>query len=284
LADYRDYFNTDVISPYIATYKRGETPNPCNICNRVGKTKYLFDEMQRAGCDKIATGHYAKIIEHHGRKVLAMADGDEKDQSYYLSLMEPFHVGLMIYPLSFVQAKADIRTFAARQGLPVASKRDSYEACFLMGEDYRDYIFRKVGEGRQGHFFLDELDLGAHRGTFHYTVGQRRGLDISHTEPLYVKHINPRSGDIALTTKRELYLRGVRLRDCIFDKDEPVLQRVMGRLRHKMKVAPCTLEIQLGGTAVLLFDEPQWAPAPGQVTTVYDGSRVIGGGVVDSVF
>ena len=181
LADYRDYFNEDVISPYIATYKRGETPNPCSLCNRVGKTKYLFDEMQRAGCDKIATGHYAKTIEHNGRRVLAKADGDDKDQSYYLSLMQPFHIGLMIYPLSFVQSKQIVRDFAASLSLPVADKRDSFEACFLMGEDYRQFLFRKVGEGVQGHFLLDGRDFGPDRGTFHYPVGQRRGLDSSYT-------------------------------------------------------------------------------------------------------
>lgn len=283
LVDYRRLFNEDVLSPYVATYKRGETPNPCCICNRVGKTKYLFDQMQRFGCDKIATGHYARVAEYNGRCVIESA-GAEKDQSYYLALMDPFHIGLMIYPLAGVDGKDGVRMLASELGFDVAHKKDSYEACFLQGEDYRDFIFRKIGEGRQGRFILDGKDLGGHRGTFHYTVGQRRGLDISHSEPLYVKKIDTKSGDIELTVKNRLFLKGVRLRDCIFDKSEKVIGRATAKLRHKMPASGCLLEIHTGGRAVLLFDKPQFAPAPGQVTAIYDLNRVVGGGIVDSVF
>ena len=284
LADYRHYFSEDVISPYIATYKRGETPNPCCICNHVGKTKYLFDEMQRAGASGIATGHYTSVKEYKNRKVIMRSAAKDKEQSYYLCLMDPFHIQFMLYPLSCVEDKEDIRVLAAELNLPVANKKDSYEACFLMGQDYREFLHTKTGGGKQGQFIFNGKELGAHNGSFHYTIGQRRGLDISYTEPLYVKHIDPKSGDVTLAEKSALFLRGVRLRDCVFDRNEAAIRRAHAQLRHKMTAAPCMIEIQQQKRAVILFDKPQFAPAPGQVTAIYDGGRLMGGGTVDSVF
>ncbi|MDR0454212.1 MAG: tRNA 2-thiouridine(34) synthase MnmA [Deferribacteraceae bacterium] len=284
LADYRQYFNEDIISPYIATYKKGETPNPCCVCNRTGKTKYLFNEMQRAKATRIVTGHYACLGYYNDRKVIIRSAAQDKDQSYYLCLMDPFHIQLMLYPLSCAESKEDVRNVAAELNLPTAQKRDSYEACFLMGQDYREFLHTKIGEGKQGQFIFNGKELGRHKGTFHYTVGQRRGLDISHEEPLYVKQIDPENGAITLSEKGDLLMRGVRLRGCIFDQDEPTVRRCYAQLRHKMKAALCILEIQQQGNAVLLFDEPQFAPAPGQITALYEGLRLMGGGVVDSVF
>ncbi len=284
LADYRHHFNEDIISHYISTYKKGETPNPCCICNRIGKTKYLFDEMQRSAASRIVTGHYTNLMDYNGRKVIVRSAAKDKEQSYYLCLMDPFHIQLMLYPLACVKDKEDVRSLASELGLPVALKRDSYEACFLMGQDYREFLHAKIGEGRQGKFVFDGKDMGPHKGTFHYTIGQRRGLDISHTEPLYVKHIDSRSGTVTLSEKSALSLRGVRLRDCVFNRNEAVIRRAYAQLRHKMTAAPCMLEIQQQGRAVILFDEPQFAPAPGQVTAVYDNERLMGGGIVDSVF
>lgn len=284
LADYRRYFNEDVLSPYIATYKRGETPNPCCLCNRVAKTKYLFDEMQKAGATRIVTGHYASTSDHNGHKFITRSTAEVKDQSYYLSLMDPFHIGLMIYPYANVANKELVRQLAAELGLEVAGKRDSYEACFLKGQDYREFLLSKIGPGREGNFIFNSENIGRHSGIYNYTIGQRKGLEISRETPLYVKQINVKTSDIILAEKPELFLRGVRLRDTVFSPDEPIISRVTAKLRHKMPDAPCILEIQQGERAVLLFDEPQFAPAPGQVTTIYDSDRVIGGGVVDTTF
>jgi tRNA-specific 2-thiouridylase len=279
LADYRNYFGEDVLSPYIATYKKGLTPNPCCICNRVGKTKYLFDMMQKAGAEHIVTGHYARLAMHKGAKYIYTSYSDEKDQSYYLSLMDPFHIQFMHYPLSVVE-KTDVRALAAELSIPVADKRDSYEACFLNGEDYREFLKRHAGSGKGGYFNLHGKRLTEHLGVGCYTIGQRRGLDISHTEPLYVKSIDIESGEIVLAEKKELFTRLVRMKECVFREGEPVLQRVKARLRHKMKIEDCLLEIQQGGRAVILFDKPQFAPAPGQITALYDGERLMGGGIV----
>ncbi|MDR2884986.1 MAG: tRNA 2-thiouridine(34) synthase MnmA [Deferribacteraceae bacterium] len=283
LADFRDYFKEDVISPYIATYKRGETPNPCCLCNRVGKTKYLFDVMQQVGATKIVTGHYATVEDYRGRKAIGRSNPD-KDQSYYLSLIDPFHIGLMIYPLGRVEDKGVVRALAAELGLPVAEKKDSYEACFLEGGDYRDFVFAKIGEGKQGNFIFHDRTLSPHRGTFHYTIGQRRGLDISHTEPLFVKYIDTVGGDVVLSERKNLFSSGVRLRDCVFNMKDPVIFRATARLRHKMKDEKCSVEVHFDNRAVVLFDSPQFAPAPGQVTAVYIDNIVVLGGVVDEVF
>ena len=279
LADFRNWFGEDVISPYIAVYKRGHTPNPCSLCNRVGKTKYLFDMLQKAGASRIVTGHYANIREHGDKKAIFRSSSDAKDQTYYLALMDPFHIQFMLYPLSGVE-KTDIRTLASKLEFPVANKRDSYEACFLKGEDYRDFLNRYVGDGKAGRFTLEGADLGGHKGVYNYTVGQRRGLDISHSAPLYVKSIDTDTGEIALSEKDELFSRLVRMKDTVFLAEEPVIRLAHAKLRHKMVEAPCLLEIHQGKKAVLLFDTPQFAPAPGQVTAIYDGDRLMGGGVV----
>jgi tRNA-specific 2-thiouridylase len=240
--------------------------------------------MQKAGATRIVSGHYARTGIHNGRHFIYKSLAEAKDQSYYLSLMDPFHIALMLYPYAEIDSKESVRELATELGLEVAAKRDSYEACFLEGEDYRNFLTSKIGAGREGDFILNGKAVGRHQGIFNYTIGQRRGLDISHTEPLYVRHIDVKNAEIELAEKPALFLRGVRLRETVFDKNEPVLKRASAKLRHKMHEAPCMLEIQQANRAVILFDEPQFAPAPGQVTTIYDGDRVIGGGTVDSTF
>lgn len=283
LGDFTDFFGEDVISPYIATYKRGGTPNPCNICNRTGKTKYLFDMMQQVGARRIATGHYAQCLPYGEGRAVYRGSFKDKDQSYYLGLMDPFHIGFMVYPLGDID-KVDVRRLAAFLELPVAHKRDSYDTCFLQGEDYRQYLERILGKGNPGQFTYNSEVVGHHDGVFNYTVGQRKGLELNVDLPLFVREINVTTGEIKLAEKKALFLKGVILKDCVFLKTEKVLQKLTARIRGKMENASCLVEIQQGKKCVVLFAEPQFAPAPGQITIIYDGDRVIGGGTVVRAF
>lgn len=283
-ADYSEAFSRDVITYFIRSYKMGETPNPCSLCNRIAKIKYLFDQMQRWDCVRIVTGHYARTEEINGQKYIKKAACTDKDQSYYLCLIEPFYVNLLVFPLGEAENKDETRAFAALHGLTVAEKPDSQDVCFLQGQDYRDFLAPFSEGWRKGDFILHGKSIGKNKGLHNYTPGQRRGLEISHTEPLYVKYVDHKTGDVHLGEKKDVFARGVRLRDCSFYPDAPLIGRVSAKLRYRMNDEPCLLEQAPEGKASLLFDKGQFAPAPGQTAAIYADGRVIGGGTIDNVF
>lgn len=283
-ADYSEAFSRDVITHFIRSYKMGETPNPCSLCNRTAKIKYLFDQMQRRDCIRIVTGHYARTEKANGQKYIAKAAFSGKDQSYYLCLVEPFHANLLAFPLGNAENKDEVRAAAASYGLTAAKKPDSQEVCFLQGRDYRDFLAPFSEDWRRGDFIFRGKRLGRNKGLHNYTPGQRRGLEISHTEPLYVKYVNPETGDVHLGEKKEVFARGVRLRECSFYPGAPLIGRVTAKLRYRMNDEPCLMEQAPEGKASLLFDKGQFAPAPGQTAAIYMEGRVIGGGTIDGIF
>ncbi|QAR32812.1 tRNA 2-thiouridine(34) synthase MnmA [Geovibrio thiophilus] len=284
-ADCRKFFGEDVISYFIRTYKLGKTPNPCCHCNHGAKFNYLYREMKAEGCTALISGHYARIAERGGRKLVAKGLDKNKDQSYYLCLMEPYQLDVVRFPLGEM-TKSRTRELAKNYGLAVADKKDSQEVCFLMGGDYRDYLRAKLKDKdiKKGNFILDGKPLKQHDGIVFYTVGQRKGLGIGYHEPLYVSSIDPKTGDVHLGVKEESAKRGVKLKDCVFAGADSYIRRAKARLRYRMTEAPCTLEILPEDKAVLLFDEPQFSPAPGQVAAVYDDEVLLGGGFIESVF
>ena len=283
LVDYTESFVPDVIGYFIREYKMGRTPNPCSKCNRVAKTKYLFDQMQKYDCKYILTGHYAKTKLIGDQYYIQKADNIEKDQSYYLSMIEPFHINLLKFPLGEMD-KAQTRQIAAENNLIVAEKKDSQEACFLENKDYREFLKPYIKNARKGNFILNGKIIGENKGIYNYTPGQRRGLDISYKEPLYVKSIDSKTGDVYLGVKKEVFFKGVALKDCQFFPDTPYMAKYSAKLRYRMKDEPCMLERQPENRAKLLFDNFQFAPAAGQTAAIYDGDIVIGSGVIDYTF
>lgn len=283
LADYTEYFVPEIIGYFIREYKMGRTPNPCSKCNRVAKTKYLFDQMQKYDCKYILTGHYAKTKLINGQYHIQKADYPEKDQSYYLSMVEPFHANLLKFPLGEME-KPQIREIAKEYNIPVAEKKDSQEACFLEDKDYREFLKPYIKNVRKGNFILDGKIVGENKGIYHYTPGQRRGLEISYKEPLYVKSIDSKTGDVYLGVKKEVFFKGVSLKDCNFFPETPYMAKYSAKLRYRMKDEPCLLERQPEGKAKLLFDNFQFAPAAGQTAAIYKDDVIIGSGVIDYVF
>lgn len=284
LADYTEIFSRDVIGYFIRDYKEGRTPNPCSRCNRTAKTKYLFDQAQRYGASKILTGHYAGIKTINGQNFITKAASREKDQSYYLALIEPFHAGFLRFPLGNYE-KPFVRELAAKNNIPVATKKDSQEVCFLEGEDYREFLKPFAGKWRKGNFILNGKIIGENNGIQYYTPGQRRGLEISHSEPLYVKTIDPSSGDVILAEKKDVFARGVALMECSFYPGTPIAAKnVTAKLRYRMNDEPCVMERAPDGKCFLLFDEPQFAPAPGQTAAIYKDDVIIGGGTIEGTF
>ncbi len=284
LVDYTESFVPDVMGYFIREYKMGRTPNPCSKCNKVAKTRYLFDQMQRHDAQYIFTGHYANTKLIDGQYHIQKAGFPEKDQSYYLSAVEPFHVNLLRFPLGNMQ-KPEIRAIAEKNRLKVAQKKDSQEACFLQDMDYREFLKPYITDKwRKGNFILNDKILGENKGIHNYTPGQRRGLDISYKEPLYVKSIDNKTGDVYLGVKKEVFFKGVALKDCQFYPDTPYMGKYSAKLRYRMKDEPCLLERQVDNRAKLLFDEYQFAPASGQTAAIYDGDIVIGSGIIDYTF
>lgn len=283
LVDYTESFIPDIIGYFIREYKNGRTPNPCSKCNRIAKTRYLFDNMQKYDCKYILTGHYAKTKLIDGQYYIQKADFHEKDQSYYLSMIEPFHTNLLKFPLGSME-KSKVREIAAKYGLPTAEKKDSQEACFLENKDYREFLKPYEKNWRRGDFILNGKSAGKNKGIHNYTPGQRRGLEVSYSEPLYVKSIDSATGNVYLGTKKEVYSKGVMLRDTFYYPQAKYIGKYKAKLRYRMKEEPCMMERLPDGKCALLFDDYQFAPAPGQTAAIYNDDYIIASGVIDYVF
>src|SRR5438105_5425828 len=183
--DLREEFRRAVVTPFIRGYARGETPNPCIRCNGGFRFAELLAFARRAGAARLATGHYARIVEHRGRRLLARAADGAKDQSYMLATVAPGLLDRLVFPLG-ESTKDETRAEAARAGLAAARRAESQEACFLAGDDYRAFLGRH-GLARAEGAIVDEdgRELGRHSGHWGFTPGQRRGLGIAAAEPLY---------------------------------------------------------------------------------------------------
>ncbi len=283
LEDCVEAFSRDIITHFIREYKMGNTPNPCSRCNRVAKTKYLFDAMQKYDAKQIITGHYARIKNVDGQNFIEKATHNDKDQSYYLCLIEPFHLNLMSFPLGNIE-KSMTRQIAEQYNLPVAHKPDSQEACFLLDKDYREFLEPYAKNWRKGNFIMNGKVIGKNKGIHNYTAGQRRGLSISYSEPLYVKEVDAKSGDVHVDVKKNVFRRGIVLRDCTFHENTKLIDSVSAKIRYRMTDELCRMEQAPDGKCFLLFDKPQFAPSRGQTVAIYKDNLVIGGGTIDDTF
>ena len=284
-ADYSEYFSEDVISYFIRTYIQGKTPNPCAHCNRHAKFNYLFREMKASGATKIATGHYADKVQVGEKFYIRKGADTRKDQSYYMCLLKDYQREVIELPLGNVE-KSVIKAKAAELGLSVAEKDESQDICFLEGGDYREFLESKIGKEKvkKGWFIKDGERFKEHEGIIYYTVGQRKGLGIGYHEPLFVKSIDAESGDIVVCDKSEVTGRGVKVNDLVFPEDHDRIFRAEVKIRYRMAPVPCMVEIQPDNKATILFDEPEFAPTPGQIACVYENNMVVCGGYIQEVF
>lgn len=281
LADYTELFKASIIDYYVESYEKGETPNPCAKCNNDAKTYYLFTEMKKHQCVRIATGHYASKATHNGATHILGDPANPKDQSYYLALVNELLVELLVFPLAGM-LKDDVRAIAAEAGLHVAQKGESQDACFLEGGDYRDYLKGKI-QDKKGWFIYDGERLKEHEGVAYYTIGQRKGLDIGGlAEPLFVVDILA-SGDIVLGEKSRTGRPGVMLEKTNIIGNIKSFSRVEVKLRYRMNLQGGRIELLPDNRAAILFDKNQFAPAPGQVAAIYQDNRLVGGGFIATV-
>lgn len=274
VVDVHAQLNERVCSRFTESYLRGETPNPCIICNPTLKFKTLLDYANEIGADNIATGHYARA--ENG----ALYKGQpSNDQSYMLCRIQRSQLERLILPLGGYE-KQRVRAMAEEFGLPVAHKPDSMEICFIPDKDYIAWLSRRAELPPTGDFVFHGEVIGRHEGIYRYTVGQRRP-GLYNERKLYISAINAEKNEIELALWEELFKTTVTARDFNWLCDKPASPvRATVRVRHtKWENPPCTAAID-GELVRIECDEPVRAPARGQSAVLYDGDRVLGGGFI----
>ena len=282
-ADLSETFDREVMRRFVCGYEEGLTPNPCVDCNRYIKFGALMAEAEKRGFDYLATGHYARVLydEVSDNYLLKKALDITKDQSYVLYSLYQEKLARVLFPLGDM-TKPEVRRIAERQGLLNADKTDSQDICFVPDGDYGTFIEKYRGGGYpQGDFVnRDGETLGRHRGLIYYTVGQRRGLGIAHTEPLYVLQKNTENNAVVLGEEKQLYVEKIKVRavnSCSAPLDGLIRAAVKTHYRQQPQAAEIIFD---GDTAEIAFDNPQRAVAAGQSAVFYDGDIVLGGGII----
>jgi tRNA-specific 2-thiouridylase len=273
--DLRDEFRRAVVAPFVRGYARGETPNPCIRCNGSFRFAELLAFAERAGAGRLATGHYARIVEHRGRRLLARAADPEKDQTYMLARLDPRLLDRIWFPLG-EQTKDETRGEAARAGLAVARRAESQEACFLGGGDYREFVKRHGVEETPGEI-VDEQgrQLGSHDGYWRFTAGQRRGLGIAAKDPLYVLRTDATANTVVVGPRESLAVETISARGRLY----VLVERAEVKWRYRSRAVTAAVEATEHGFLVAL-DEPAFGVAAGQTAVLYDDGVVVGAGVL----
>ncbi len=280
VADLRDTFRKEVIDRFAAGYVAGQTPNPCLVCNKHIKFGALLDFAKSHGFSKIATGHYVKKVYENGRWGLVSPADAKKDQTYVLYSLSQEQLEAAIFPLGDT-VKSHARELAKSAGLD--RNRDSQDICFVPDGDYAGFIERHLGRSDIPGDFVTAAGevMGRHKGIWHYTVGQRKGLGVGFGKPMYVVGKDAESRRVILGDNADLFASRVRIADVnylgIKRPDAPV--NVQAKIRYSTVAAPALL-CPDGDEAVLEFEQPQRAPSPGQAAVFYSGNALLGGGII----
>lgn len=274
VADVKAELEEKVCRPFTDSYLRGETPNPCIICNPGVKFKNLLAYADQLGAEYVATGHYARAAG--GALYKGMPSND---QSYMLCRLTREQVARMLLPLGQYE-KTQVRALAEEFGLPAAHKPDSMEICFIPDKDYIGWLSRRTQLPPPGDFLFHGRVVGQHEGIHRYTVGQRRP-GLLNERKVYISRIDPAGNAIELALWEELFKTEVTARDFNWLIEPPAAPiRASVRVRHtKWENPPCTVSVE-GGLVKIRCDEPVRAPAAGQSAVLYDGDRLLGGGFI----
>ena len=273
--DYKKEFREKVIDDFIECYSNCKTPNPCIECNKYMKFGVMYEKAKELGCNYIATGHYAKTeySEKYKRWVLKKSKAGRKDQSYVLWNIPKDLIEHVIFPLSDFEAKEEIRKIARDNNLKVANKPDSEDICFVPDGNYKRFLEEnsdikpKIGDIVN----LNGKILGKHKGLYHYTIGQRRGLGISNKTPLFVLGFNKDKSQVIVGEEKDLYKKEIEVKDInllLFDKIEGKLE-VNVKTRYSAKEAKATIYQENDDIIKIIFDEPQRAITPGHSAVFY---------------
>lgn len=282
--DFREIFKERVMRYFVDEYLAGRTPNPCVVCNKEIKFDALLDEVFNLGAEYIATGHYAQIEKRDGRYLLKRGKGGVKDQTYFLYRLTQDQLSRIIFPIGQMD-KDEVRRIAKENDLFVADKEDSQEVCFVDDNDYVGFIERSSKKKMPRGKFVDSRGnvLGEHKGVYHYTIGQRKGLGVSSNTPLFVIEIDTERNIVVLGDDEDTLGSRLIARDMnwiLFDNLDKDI-RVTAKIRSGAKEVWCTVKPMKDGRVEVLFDTPQRAITPGQSVVFYDNDYVVGGGVIE---
>ena len=281
--NFADEFREKVIGEFISEYERGRTPNPCITCNRCLKFERFLRRARELECEKMATGHYARIERMGNRFLLKKALDASKDQSYVLYSMTQEQLARTLLPLGAL-TKREAREIAAAQGFVNAEKPDSQDICFVPDGDYAGFLERTRGKAYPPGDFLNARGekIGEHRGAIRYTIGQRKGLGLALGFPAYVCAKDMRKNTVTVSDERALFSREATVENVNWIAcDAPAAPiRAQIRVRYRQPEQPARIH-PISETRVRIeFDAPQRAVTPGQAAVFYDGDTVLGGGVI----
>lgn len=285
--NFKKEFKENVIDYFMDEYIHARTPNPCIACNRYVKWEALLNRAVELGCDYIATGHYARVNKlDNGRYAICKSKTDKKDQTYALYNLTQEQLSRTLMPIGEYE-KDEVRRIAEEAGLLIAHKPDSQEICFIPDNDYASYIENETGNKFPEGNFVDVKGnvLGRHKGIIHYTIGQRKGLNLSLGKPAFVLAIRPDTNEVVIgdnedTFHTKLSASNVNLMS-VKEIAEPI--KVNAKIRYSHKGAPCTVEMIGEDEVICSFAEPVRAITPGQAVVFYDGDVVVGGATIDRV-
>ena len=272
-------FKDIVISNFIDSYKNGETPNPCVVCNKYFKFGYFYEEVKKLGYDYMATGHFARVID--GK--LVFSNTSNKDQSYFLYGINKDVLNHVIFPLEKFNSKDEVREIAKKANLKVFSKKDSQEVCFVPNDDYKAFLKGKIDNIKSGNIILtDGTILGKHNGLINYTIGQRKGLNIGYKEALYVVDLDTVNNNVIVGTNDDLMHDKLIAEDINLLVDElPNELYAKVRSRGNLKEVNVVLE---DNKMMVTFKEKERAITKGQSVVLYDKDKTcLGGGIIKEI-
>ena len=283
--NFKQEFKDFVITPFVDSYLRGCTPNPCILCNRYVKWEALLQRSLSIGADYIATGHYARIARlENGRYVIKNSVTEKKDQTYALYNLTQRQLSHTLMPVGEYE-KEEIRKIAEKIGLEVASKPDSQDICFVPDNDYAAVIESEAADRLppSGNFVKsDGTVLGWHKGIIHYTIGQRKGLNLAMGHPVFVTDIRPEANEVVIGEAEEVFSDSLICNDLNFmaveDITEPI--ELVAKIRYSHKGAPCTIEKIDKDKIKCQFKSPVRAVTPGQAVVFYKDDYIFGGGTI----
>jgi len=280
--DMRDNFRDNVIDPFINDYESGRTPNPCERCNRFVKFGALLETADELQAAYVATGHYVRREDDASGVRIFRGEDQRKDQSYFLATISRKQASRILFPVGDLQ-KDETRELARHYKLLTAEKHESQDICFIPAGDRIAFLKR---EGASAGFVPGDIvdtegnRLGAHQGIAHYTLGQRKGLNLS-DGPWHVVALDGTIARVVVAHPAEAMIRRVEVGEAAWIRQPVDGEKLLAKVRYQMMPAACSLSMQNDGYE-LLFDTPQKPTAPGQVAALYSGKELLGGGIVQA--
>ena len=272
-------FKDIVISNFIVSYKNGETPNPCVVCNKYFKFGYFYEEVKKLGYDYMATGHFARVVD--GK--LVFSNTSNKDQSYFLYGINKDVLNHVIFPLEKYSSKDEVREIAKNANLKVFSKKDSQEVCFVPNDDYKAFLEGKIDNIKSGNIILTEgTVLGKHNGLINYTIGQRKGLNIGYKEALYVVDLDTINNNVIVGTNDDLMHDELIAEDINLLVDE-LPNEIYAKVRSRGNLKEVKISLEDNKMRVK-FMESERAITKGQSIVLYDKDKIcLGGGIIKEI-